>query len=69
MTRSTLFSRNRLTLLLIKKRGSIAATGDLLSKNSQYSQENTCVEVGLQFQRLQHRCFPVNTGKFLKNQF
>ena len=33
MTRSTLFSRNRLTLLLIKKRRSTDATGDLLSKN------------------------------------
>ena len=33
MTKSTLFSRNRFTLLLIKKRGSTDATGELLSKN------------------------------------
>ena len=49
-------------------------------KISQTSQENTCVGVsflksyrpeGYNFikQRLQHRCFPVNFAKFLKNLF
>ena len=33
MARSTLFSKNHLTLLLIKKRRSTDATGDLLSKD------------------------------------
>ena len=45
MTRSTIFSTNHPTLLLIKKRRLKDATGGFLSKISQYSQENTCVEV------------------------
>ena len=32
-------------------------------KNSQYSQENTCVGGE---KRLQHRCFAVNIAKFLR---
>ena len=42
MTRSTLFSRNHLTLLSIKKRRS------RVDRISQYSQENTCVEVSFE---------------------
>ena len=45
MSRSTIFSTNHPTLLLIKKRRLKDATGGFLSKISQYSQENTCVEV------------------------
>ena len=50
-TRSTLFSRNHPTLLLIKKRRSTDATGGLLSKISQYSQENKWVEVSFKLKR------------------
>ena len=50
-------------------------------KNSQYSQENTCVGVSflikllasrpatLLKKRLQHRCFPVNIENFLRTPF
>ena len=49
MTRSTLFSRNHPTLLLVMKTRSTGATRGFLSKKlfikiSQYSQENTCVK-------------------------
>ena len=79
MTRSTLSSRNRPSLLLVK---STDATGDFLSKKlfvkiSQYSQENTCAKSLLNKvaghkvcnfikKRLQHRFFSINIGKFLK---
>ena len=71
MTRSTLFSRNHPTLLLIKKRRSTDATGDLLSKNFAIFTRKHVLKYACNFikMRLQHRCFPVNIGKFLKNLF
>ena len=72
MTRSTLFSRNHPTLLLIKKRRSTDATGGLLSKNfAIFTGKHMCWSLFFNFieKRLQHRCFPVNIGKFLKNLF
>ena len=72
MTRSTLFSRNHPTLLLIKKRRSTDATGGLLSKNfAIFTGKHICWSLFFNFieKRLQHRCFPVNIGKFVKNLF
>ena len=81
MTRSTLFSRNHPTLLLIKKRRLTDATGDLLLKKlrnihkkthvlkshlNKAADRKTCNFIK---KRLQHRCFPVNITKFLKNWF
>ena len=80
MPRSTLFSRNHPTLLLIKKKRSTDATGALLSKSFQiFTRKHMCWSL---FQikrdlaacnfikkRLQHRRFHVNIGKFPKNLF
>ena len=78
MTRSTLFCRNHPKLLLIKKRRSTGATGGLLSKNihqktlvlksllNKVAGRKTCNFIK---KRLQHRCFPVNFGKFIKTYF
>ena len=42
-------------------------------KNSEYSQENTCVNIAkaCNFIKkiLQHRCFPVNIAEFLRTDF
>ena len=58
MTRSTLFGRNRLTLLLIKKRRSTDATGDLLSKNFSIFTRKHVLNQACNFikKRLQHIC-------------
>ena len=83
MTRSTLFSRNHPTLLLIKKRRSTDATGCLKNfaafKKFRNIHKKTHVLKSLLNKvagrkactfikkRLQQRCFPVNFGKFIKN--
>ena len=70
MTRSTLFSRNHPTLLLIKKRRSTDATGGLLSKN--FAIFTTKHELKSLFQLYWKETptkIPVNIGKFLKNLF
>ena len=48
MTRSNLFIRNHPTLLLIKKGRLQMPLEIYYQKMLQHSQENTCVEVGLQ---------------------
>ena len=72
MTRSTLFSRNRLTLLLIKKRRSIDTTGELLSKNfAIFTRKHMCWNrpVTLLKRDSTTDVFPVNIGKFLKKTY
>ena len=71
MTRSTLFSRNRLTLVLIKNRRSTDATGDLLSKNfAIFTRKHMCwSRPATLLKRHSNTCFPVNIGKILKNLF
>ena len=77
MTRSTLFSRNHPTLLLIKKRRSTDATGGLLSKKfAIFTRKQMCwslffnfIEIFWNWNLLNFIEIPVNIGKFLKNLF
>ena len=72
MKKSTLFSRDHPTMLLIKKRRSTNASGDLLSKKNRIIRKKThMLKLAWKFieKRLQHRCFPVNIGKFQKSYF
>ena len=74
MTRSTLFSRNHPTFLLVKKIRSADVTGSFLSKKlfkktpMLKSLLNKFFHKACNFIKkwFQHRCFPVNIGKVLK---
>ena len=73
MSRSTIFSRNHPTLLLIKKRRLTSATGGFLSKNfAIFTRKDQCWSLFWMNELLKrdsNTCFPVNIGKFPKNLF